>query len=109
MFSPGWGLKCQCEIFLLISSVSPHHAVPQGQGISSEKRKPLPHYAANFRHQEKMFGNFWPRFQVLPALLSIPRGEAGVILVLEQAQRNNLQHIQWNFKSVLSESGIKHE
>lgn len=62
---PSWGLKCQCEIFLLISSVSPHHAVPQGWGISSEKRKPLPHYAANFRHQEKMFGNFWPRFQVL--------------------------------------------
>lgn len=60
-----WGLKCQCEIFLLILSVSPHHAVPQGWGISSEKRKPLPHYAANFRHQEKMFGNFWPKFQVL--------------------------------------------
>lgn len=60
-----WGLKCWCEIFLLILSVSPHHAVPQGWGISSEKRKPLPHYAANFRHQEKMFGNSWPRFQML--------------------------------------------
>lgn len=59
-----------------------------------------------------MFGNSWPRFRaagVVPTLLAIPMGEAGVILVLEQAQRNNLQHIQWNFKSVLSESGIKHE
>lgn len=60
-----WGLKCQHEMFLLIWSVSPHHVVPLGWGISSEKRKPLPHYAANFRHQEKMFGKFWPRFQVL--------------------------------------------
>lgn len=60
-----WDLKCWCEIFLLILSVSPDHAVPLGWGISTEKRKPLPHYAANFRHQEKMFGNSWPRFQVL--------------------------------------------
>lgn len=60
-----WGLKCQHEMFLLIWSVSPHHVVPPGRGISSEKRKPLPHYAANFRHQEKMFGKFWPGFQAL--------------------------------------------
>lgn len=71
-----WGFKCQYEIFLLISSVSPHHVVPQGWGISSEKRKPLPHYAANFRNQEKMFGKFWPGFQALEwyTLLSIPMG-----------------------------------
>lgn len=74
-----WGLKCQHEMFLLNLSVSPHHVVPLGQGISSEKRKPLPHYAANFRHQEKMFAKFWPTFQVLEwySPLSAPMGYAG--------------------------------
>lgn len=50
-----------------------------------------------------------PSAGVVPALLATPVGETGVILVLERAQRNNLQHIQWNFKSVLSGSGIKRE
>lgn len=64
--------------FLLILSVSPHRVLPLGRGISWEKRKPLPHYAANFRHQEKMFGKSWPRFQLLELhRLTIPTGEAG--------------------------------
>lgn len=61
-----FGLKCQQEICLLILSVSPHPAVPKERSISSEKRKPLPHYVAYFRHQEEMFGNFFgPESQVL--------------------------------------------
>lgn len=67
------------EMFLLNSSVSPHHVVPLGRGISLEKRKPLPHYAANFRHREKMFAKFWPTFQVPEwySPLSAPMGYAG--------------------------------
>lgn len=74
---------------LLILSVSPHRLVPLGRRISSAKRKPLPHYAANFRHQEKMFGKFWPGFQELEwySPLAAPLGSAGVILVLEQSSK----------------------
>lgn len=84
-----WAVSVSARFFLLILSVSPHRLVPLGRRISSAKRKPLPHYAANFRHQEKMFGKFWPGFQVLEwySPLAAPMGSAGVILVLEQSSK----------------------
>lgn len=96
-----------------ISTASPSHALPQEWGISFEKRKPLPHYVANFSHQEKMFGRFWPRIQMLegyPLYLPFPWVKRRYNLVVElQAQRNSVQHIHRKFKSVLSEPGIKCE
>lgn len=56
MFKSQASSKCQSDVFLFIFSASPHHVFPQGQSISSEKKKTLPHYMANFRHQKNMFG-----------------------------------------------------
>lgn len=88
MFRPR-AVSVSARFLLLILSVSPHRLIPLGRRISSAKRKPLPHYAANFRHQEKMFGKFWPRFQVLEwySQPAAPMGSAGVILVLEQSSK----------------------
>lgn len=104
------GFKCQQEMFLLNPSVSPHHAVPLGRGISSEKRKPLPHYAANFRHKEKMFAKVLAHIPsacsgTLHSLGShgFRSGDFGYLSELKETIYNVYSE---NFKSVLSKSGI---
>lgn len=79
-----------------------HYITTRQEDLFGGQEVTTSHYGTNFSFRKRCLGLLARNpFAKVPVLF--PSCEIGVILILSELKRNNLQHLQRNFKSALSE------